>query len=407
MAMPLEPARTRRTVGVATGMSPGLTALFTVAAALAVANIYYAQPLLPAIARDFGVGSGAASSLVTVTTAGYAVGLVLVVPLADIRDRRQLIVTLLAVVSVMQGLAAVAPRFGLLVVLSAVLSVSAVVAPIMVAFAATLARPDQRGRVTGTVMSGVLIGVLLARTGGGLVGDLAGSWRAVHVVAAVLMVLLTAVMHWTLPDVPISERLGYAALLRSVVGIVRAEPLLRLRCGYGFLCFAGFNVFWASSAFLLGSSPYHFTESLIGAFGLLGVAGAVAARTTGRFVDRGREHLTTGVLLVVLLASWGAMALGGGHWLAALVVGAFALDLAVQGVHVANLSTIYQLRPEARSRVTMAYTSTYFIGGAGGSAASGAAYALGGWAGVCLVGGGAAAVALGIWSWRALSARRS
>ncbi|GGS37363.1 MFS transporter [Actinokineospora fastidiosa] len=379
------------------GLSTGMVTLFAVAAGMAVANIYYAQPLLTAIAREFGVGSGAASQLVTVTTAGYALGLVLVVPLADMRDRRRLVVTLLGIVAVLQALSAAAPTLWALTVLSGLMSVPAVVAPIMVAFAATLAAPEQRGRATGTVMSGVLVGVLLARAGGGLVADWAGSWRAVHLTAAALMVGLAVVLHRRLPDAPVGERTRYRALLRSVATIVREEPVLRLRCVYGFLGFAGFSAFWASSAFLLGGPPHDMGEALIGAFGLLGVVGAIAARTAGRFVDRGREKATTGVLLALVLASWGVMAVDGGHWLPALVIGAIALDLGVQGVQVTNLSVIYRLRPQARARVTMAYTGTYFLGGALGSAASGIAYAAGGWPAVCLTGAVLAAAALGVW----------
>ncbi|RLK55084.1 putative MFS family arabinose efflux permease [Actinokineospora cianjurensis] len=386
-------------------MSAGMVRLFAVAAGLAVANIYYAQPLLTAIAAEFGVGSGTASALVTVTTAGYAVGLGLVVPLADILDRRRLVAAMLAAVALIQAAAAVAPSMGLLTAVSAVLAPCAVVAPIMVAFAATLAEPARRGQVTGSVMSGVLVGVLLARTGGGLVADLAGSWRAVYAVAAVLMAVLAAVLWRVLPDVRVADRLGYGALLRSVVTIVREEPVLRLRCAYGFLSFAGFSAFWATTAFLLAGEPYHFGPGVIGAFGLLGAVGAVAARVTGRFVDRGRGDVVTGALLGAVLLSWGLMALGGGRWIVPLVLGVVALDLGVQGVQVANLTAVYQLRPEARSRITMAYTGTYFLGGAVGAGASGAAYAAAGWLAVCGVGGLLATAALVLWAVRGRSVR--
>ncbi|SER13034.1 MFS transporter [Actinokineospora terrae] len=386
-------------------MSAGMVRLFAVAAGLAVANIYYAQPLLTAIAAEFGVGSGTASSLVTVTTAGYAFGLGLVVPLADVLDRRRLVAAMLAAVALIQAAAAVAPSMLLLAVVSAVLAPCAVVAPIMVAFAATLAEPARRGQVTGSVMSGVLVGVLLARTGGGLVADLAGSWRAVYAAAAVLMAVLAAVLWRVLPDVRVADRLRYGALLRSVVTIVREEPVLRLRCAYGFLSFAGFSAFWATTAFLLAGEPYRFGPGVIGAFGLLGAVGAVAARVTGRFVDRGRGDVVTGALLGVVLLSWGLMALGGGRWIVPLVLGVVALDLGVQGVQVANLTAVYQLRPEARSRITMAYTGTYFLGGAVGAGASGAAYAAAGWPAVCGVGGLLAAAALALWAVRGRSVR--
>jgi predicted MFS family arabinose efflux permease len=396
VASPSPSARTAMHPGA--GMPRAMVTLFAVAAGLAVANIYYVQPLLTAIAAEFRTGSGTASLIVTVTTACYAAGLVFVVPLADVLDRRKLVVALVSTVAVIQGASALAPSIAVLTVVSGVLAVSAVVAPIMVAFAATLATPAQRGSVTGRVMSGVLVGVLLARTGGGLVAQWTGSWRAVYAVAAVLMVVLAVLLHRKLPAVPVGDRLGYLRLLRSVVAIVREEPLLRLRCGYGFLTFAGFSAFWATTAFLLAGPPYHYGEAMIGAFGLVGAVGAVAARVTGRFTDRGWERWSTGVLLLAVLLAWGLMAVDGGGALVPLLAGVVVLDLGVQGVQVANLSTIYALRPEARSRITMAYTGTYFLGGATGSAIAGAAYAAAGWLAVCAAGAGFALLALALWS---------
>lgn len=400
MATSSPPARATLLPGA--GMPKAMGTLFAVAAGLAVANIYYVQPLLTAIAAEFHRGSGAASLIVTVTTAGYAAGLLLVVPLADITDRRKLIVALLSVVAVLQAVSAAAPSIETLTVVSALVAGSAVVAPIMVAFAATLAAPAERGGVTGRVMSGVLVGVLLARTGGGLVAQWAGSWRAVYAAAAVLMVVLAVLLHRKLPTVPVGDRLGYGKLLRSVVAIVREEPLLRLRCLYGFLSFAGFSAFWATTAFLLAGPPYHYGEGVIGLFGLLGAVGAFAARVTGRFVDRGWERWSTGALMLAVLVSWGLMAIDGGGALVPLIIGVVVLDLGVQGVQVANLGTIYALRPEARSRITMAYTGTYFLGGAVGSGVAGAAYAGGGWLAVCLAGGVFAVLALAAWALHAL-----
>ncbi|MEA5359095.1 MFS transporter [Amycolatopsis sp., V23-08] len=383
-----------------------MVTLFSVAAGLAVANIYYVQPLITAIADEFHRGSGETSLIVTVTTFGYAAGLVFVVPLADIVDRRKLIVTLLSIVAVIQAVSAAAPSITVLTVVSGLVAASAVVAPIMVAFAATLAAPAERGGVTGRVMSGVLVGVLLARTGGGLVAQWAGSWRAVYVAAAVLMVVLALLLHRKLPTVPVGARLGYGGLLRSVVAIVREEPVLRLRCLYGFLSFAGFSAFWATTAFLLAGPPYHYGEAVIGLFGLLGAVGAYAARVAGRFVDRGWERWSTGALLLAVLLAWGLMAIDGGGALLPLMAGVVVLDLGVQGVQVANLSTIYALRPEARSRITMAYTGTYFLGGAVGSAVSGAAYAAGGWLAVCAAGAVFAVLALAIWAVQTLCRAR-
>ncbi|MEU0602418.1 MFS transporter [Streptomyces sp. NPDC006393] len=379
------------------GLPDRLVTVFAVAAGLAVANIYYAHPLLTAIASAFGVGSTAASSVVTASTAGYTVGLALLVPLGDIVNRRRLLVALLLVTALAQAASAAAPTVTALVVLSGLMAVTAVGAPLLVAFAAALARPEQRGQVTGRVMSGVLGGVLLARTGSGLLAQWTGSWRTVFAVAAVGMLVLAALLWRLLPDLEPPEKLGYFALLRSVASVVAQEPLLRLRCLYGFLTFASFSAFWASAAFLLARPPYSYGAALIGAFGLLGVAGAVAARATGPLVDRGRDRLATTLLYGANLVAWALLALDGGRLPVCLVLGVLLLDFGVQGAQVTNLGVLYRLRPEARNRITMAYMSAYFLGGAAGSALSGAVYSAAGWSGVSAAGGGLAALVLVLW----------
>ncbi|MER7223522.1 MFS transporter [Streptomyces rubradiris] len=389
------------------GLPDRLVTVFAVAAGFAVANIYYAHPLLTAIASAFGVGSGTASLVVTASTAGYTVGLALLVPLGDIAGRRRLLVALLLVTAVAQAASAAAPTATALIALSGLMAVAAVGAPLLVAFAAALARPEQRGRVTGRVMSGVLGGVLLARTGAGLLAQWTGSWRTVFVVAAVAMLALAVLLWRLLPDLEPAESLGYFALLRSVASVVAQEPVLRLRCLYGFLTFASFSVFWASAAFLLAAPPYSYGAALTGAFGLLGLAGAVAARATGPLVDRGRDRLAGTVLYLANLAAWVLLAFDGGHVPVCLVLGVLLLDFGVQGAQVANLGVLFRLRPEARNRITMAYMTAYFLGGAAGSALSGAVYSAAGWAGVSAAGGGLAALVLLLWGVERLRARTS
>lgn len=398
MTSPTAPVRpTTRTLRPAGGLPDRLVTVFAVAAGMAVANIYYAHPLLTSIASAFGVGSTAASLVVTASTAGYTVGLALLVPLGDTVNRRRLLVALLLVTAAGQAASAAAPSVAALVVLSGLMAVTAVGAPLLVAFAAALARPEQRGLVTGRMLSGVLLGVLLARTGAGLLAQWTGSWRSVFAVAAVGMVVLAVLLWRLLPDLEPAERLGYPTLLRSVARVVAEEPLLRLRCVYGFLTFASFSVFWTSAAFLLAAPPYAYGEALIGAFGLLGAAGALAARFMGPLVDRGRDELASTLLYVANLAAWGLLALDGGRLLVCLVLGVLLLDFGVQGAQVTNLGVLYRLRPEARSRITMAYMTAYFLGGAAGSALSGAVHSAAGWAGVCAAGGGLAALVLVLW----------
>lgn len=388
------------------GLSRATVALFAVAAGFAVANIYYCQPLLTAIADTFDASSNTASMVVTAGTVGYAIGLALLVPLGDIVDRRRLVVTLLLVIAGMQAVSAVALSILTLIAASAVMSLTAVVAPILVAFAATLSTPQDRGRVTGAVMSGVLMGVLLARTGGGLIAQL-GGWRTVYAIAAAQMVVLAAILWRRLPPLQPDVSMPYPTLLRSIFTILREEPLLRLRCLYGFLSFAGFNVLWTSIAFLLGGRPYSYPAGVIGLFGLAGVAGAYAAKLAGPLVDRGRDRMLTGALFTLIVLSWVLMGLAGGTWLPSLLLGVVLIDLGVQGMQVVNLAVIFRLRPDARNRITTAYMTAYFSGAVAGSAVSAAAFAAGGWTTVVCVGAGFAGVALLVWVVETTAKRRA
>jgi predicted MFS family arabinose efflux permease len=379
------------------GLSGGMVTLFAVAAGLGVANIYYSQPLLAAIARTFRTDSATASIVAVAGTLCYAVGLGLIVPLGDIKDRRKLVVILVLAVAAGQAVSAVAPTISVLVIVAGAMSLTAVVAPLLVAFAASLASPQARGSITGQVMSGVLMGVLLARIGGGLLAQWSGSWRVVYGTAAVLMLVLAVVLWRKLPQVAPAAHLPYRQLIGSVVTIVRQEPVLRLRCLYGFITFAGFNILWTSVAFLLSRPPYSYGEAVIGLVGVAGVVGAMAARFAGPLVDRGKDHAATGILLTIILASWVLLGLAGGRWLVALLLGVALLDVGVQGMQVVNLGVNFRLRPEARSRITTAYMVTYFSGAAAGSAASAGAYAAGGWGTVSLVGAALAALTLLLW----------
>ena len=381
--------------GPTAGISRRLTILLAIACGLVVANLYYAQPLLNTIAGSLHVSAAAVGLLVTATQIGYAVGLVLLVPLGDLRDRRRLFAAMLAVTTLGLIAAGIAPSLTVLAIALACVGLTSVVAQILVPFAATLAAEHERGRVVGTVMSGLLIGILLARTASGLLASLAG-WRAVYFIAAGLMVALAAVLWRELPHVPPRVELGYRGLLASVVRIAREEPLILRRGALGALGFACFSVFWTSAAFVLARPPYDFGDGVIGLFGLLGVAGAVMASYAGRLADRGHTQASRGALLALMAASFALLAWGGRH-LAPFVVGVIALDLAVQGSHILNQSDIYELRPQSRSRITTIYMTCYFAGGAAGSALAAVVYSAGGWDAVCALGGALGVLAFALW----------
>lgn len=360
-----------------------------------VGNLYYAQPLLSAIAGDLHVGYDEAGLIVTLSQIGYALGLLLLVPLGDIHQRRGLVVRMLILTALALTAAGLAPSFGALGAAILVVGVTSVVAQILVPFAAELAPESERGKVVGTVMSGLLVGLLLARTIAGLLAQ-AGSWRVAFLVAAGGMIALSRLLWRELPEVKPSSRLPYSQLMRSILSIVKEDAVIRWRSLFGATAFACFSVLWTSISFLLSGAPYRYGPAVIGLFGLLGVAGATMATLAGRLADAGMTATATGSLFALLAGSFGLLSLGGSS-LGPLLLGIVLLDVAVQGVHILNQATIYARRPESRGRVTTIYMTTYFVGGALGSAGAGVVYAGEGWQGVC--GLGAALAALGVLAW--------
>jgi predicted MFS family arabinose efflux permease len=377
------------------GISKRLVLLLAVTCGAAVANLYYAQPLLHTIARAFSVSDSTAGLLVTCSQIGYAVGLAFLVPLGDLLERRRLIVAMLLVCGLGQAVAAAAPGFGVFALAVGVVGVSSAVAQIIVPMSSSLAADHERGRVVGAVMSGLLIGILAARTASGILAGLLG-WRAVFVIATGVMVVLAATLRWALPKVPPTESLPYRSLLRSVVRLVAQEPLLRQRMALGAAVMGCFSALWTSIAFLLSGPPYNYGNTAIGLFGLAGIAGAAIAPVAGRMADRGNGKLATSAALLILLASWGLLLLGH-HSVVLLVAGIVALDLGAQSVHISNQSAIYGLHADARSRITTAYMLAYFAGAAAMSAAASVIYGSDGWTGVCVLGAAVAAAGLVVW----------
>lgn len=373
-----------------------LVALLAVATGVGAANIWYVQPLLNEIGRAFSISDAAAGLLVTAVQAGYVIGLAFVVPLGDLLERRALISGLMAATALAAVACAVAPSIGVLYGALAVLGLTACVAQVLVPLASHLAGPSERGAIVGTVMSGLLIGILLARTVSGLIAEL-GGWRLVYVVAAVVMLALAVVLRRALPRVEPTTETSYGGLLRSVVSLVAQEPVLRQRMAIGFLVMAGFTALWTTSTLLLGAEPYGYSEGVIGLFGIAGVAGALIAPLAGRWADQGHGRLAMTVFLVLLIVGWGLLLLGTTS-LAFYIAGIVVFDFGVQGAHINNQTTIYALAPEARSRLTTAYMTAYFLGGTVGSLLGSAAYDLGGWHEVCGLGALLAGLAVVLWA---------
>ena len=380
-----------------TTLSRGLVGLFACASGLSVANVYYAQPLLDALAEDFSIPRAAIGSVVLATQTGSALALMFLVPLGDLWSRRRLMLTQavsLAVVLIGISLAT-SPATLLAGMLGAGLLGTAMTQG-LIAYAASAAGPDERGRVVGAAQSGVFVGLLLARVLAGGISDLAG-WRAVYAASATAMLVLAALLWRALPALPAaSERLSYPRLIASTFSLLRSERVLRVRGTLAMLMFAALNIFWSALVLPLSMPPYRYSHTAIGAFGLVGALGALAAARAGHWADRGLGQRTTAIALVLLIAAWAPLALmGTSLW--ALLAGIVLLDLGAQAIHVTNQSMIFTRRPDAHSRMVGVYMLFYAVGSGLGAMATTSVYAIGGWPGVCLLGTAVSVAALIYW----------
>lgn len=375
--------------------------IMAIASGLAVANLYYNQPLLADMATSFGISRDKAGYISTFTQIGYALGMLLFVPLGDIRERRKLISTLLILVTISLLGAAASTHIVWMYIASFAIGLTTVVPQILVPFSAQLATPEQRGKVIGTVMSGLLFGILLARTISGLIGGTWG-WRWMYGIAAVMMFVLFLVLRRKLPHVEPLMKSTYAELLVSIGGLIRQYAVLREGALIGALNFASFSVFWTSLSFYLEGEPYHYSSQIAGLFGLVGVVGALGAPIVGRIADRIQPKWIIGAMIVVTLISFAFFGWLGGT-LIGLMIGIVLLDLGVQGAQVSNQARIYALNDSARSRLNTVLMVSTFVGGAIGSSVSSYMWKIGGWSAVSLSGGVFMLLSLLVWSiarWR-------
>jgi predicted MFS family arabinose efflux permease len=368
-----------------TPLSGALTLLMAVATGIIVANLYYLQPLLHQISSSFHVGTARASLLMTLIQVGYAVGLAFVVPLGDIWPRRRLAVGIFVLAAITMGLAATLSSFTLLAVVTLVIGLSSVGGQVLVPLAADLAAPEERGRVIGRVMTGLLLGILLSRTVSGLIAQVSG-WRTVYWAGAGLLAVTAVVLHRALPNEPAREHVAYRRLVAGVFSLFLTQRQLRRRAYFGALIFACNSALWTTLSFLLAGGPFHYSNAVIGLFGLFGVAGVLAANAAGRQADRQRTHVSTIVAAGLLLVSFVVLALGRSS-VVLLALGIAILDTGMQGMQITNQSVLYAIMPEARSRMNSAYMVSAFAGASLGSFAAGQLYAHFGWYGDCWLGG--------------------
>ena len=325
--------------------------LFATASGLSVANVYYAQPLLDALANDFGISHAAVGGVVTATQIGCALALLLVVPLGDKVDRRRLMaVQLIALVVALVSVSMAQSSSALLIGMLATGMLGTAMTQGLIAYAASAASPHEQGRVVGAAQGGVFIGLLLARVFAGGISDIAG-WRGVYLCAAALMLMIALPLWWRLPALPaVTATMSYPRLIGSMLTLLRQEKVLQIRGVLALLMFASFNIFWSALVLPLSAPPFNFSHTAIGAFGLAGAVGALAAGRAGRWADRGYAQRTSAAALTILLLAWWPLSLMD-RSLGILLIGIILLDLGGQALHVTNQSMIFRTRPEAHSRL--------------------------------------------------------
>ncbi len=370
-------------------MSRYMTLLFSIACGMAVANIYFAHPLLDSLSNEFKISHSTIGIVITITQVCYALG--------DLLNQKKIIILqmLLSVFALI--IIGVAPSSTVLFIGMALVGILATVTQTLVAYASILANPTERGRIVGFVTSGVVLGILLARTFAGTLTDLAG-WRSVYLTSAILLLFVTVLLHRNLPTLEHKKvtTMSYRKLIHSVLLLFLEERLLRIRGILALLIFTSFSILWTSLVLPLSATPHNLSHTAIGAFGLAGVAGALAATKAGQLADKGFGQRTTGIALSLLVLSW-LLIKSINHSLLLLIFGIILLDLAVQAVHVTNQSMLFTVRPEARSRLTASYMIFYSIGSATGAILSTNMYAKYGWDGVCILGVSVSACALLFW----------
>lgn len=362
-----------------------MTLLLAVTCAVAVGNIYFPQAITPLIAAGLHTSPDSASLAVTATQVGYTAGMFLLVPLGDRLRHRSLLVTLLALTGLGLLAAGCAPTMPLLIAASALIGLTTVAAQVVGPLAAGLVAPDRRGAVIGTLLSGSIGGMLLARTFSGALGEWLG-WRAPYLAAAALVLLLASVLARTVPDTTPPSRQPYPALLAESLRLLRTEPELRRSCFCQATVFAGFSAVWTCLALLLTGPVYGMGAQAVGLLALVGGATMLCTPLAGRLVDRHGPDPTNLVCMLAVLVSAAVLAAGaagGTLGLTALVVGTLLLDIAMQSGMVAHQARVYALRPDARSRLNTAYMTCAYLGGTTGSWLGVHAYGQARWWGVC------------------------
>ena len=345
-----------------------------------ISNVFYVQSMVDVIGTSLGMSPAALGLVPASTIGGYALGLFFLVPLGDRFDRRQLILLQLGAVVVSLLVMATAPNATILLLGGLAVGISASFTQQIPPFASSLASPATRGRVVGTVVSAIMLGILLARTVSGVTSEFFG-WRTVFFAAAILMTLVGILVYRRLPSSRRTTDLPYSKLMGSLWPLVRDHAVLREAMLLQALIFGAFNAFWATLPTLLEGEPYHLGSGVAGAFGIIGAVGAMAAAMAGQLSDKLGPRRVAALSAITVLVSFGVLLLGK-WWIVALIIGVATMDAGAQGSLVSNQTRSFALNPLAQNRINTLYTSSMFVGGALGSAGSTIVWVWGGWTGV-------------------------
>ena len=366
------------------GLSSWLVFLMAFAIGVTIASNYYAQPLLHSITHDLNIAVEHAGSIIMAAQFSYAVGLLFITPLGDKFERKHLIIILMVLSTCGLIVSALSKNLWMLIIGTSMTGLFSTVAQVLIPFAATLSKPEHRGKIVGILMSGMLLGILLGRTFAGAISTIA-DWHYVYWIATSIMGIVTLLLWISLPTYCNTVNINYFQLLWSIGSLYKQEPILRIRSLLAVISFALFSLLWTPLAFLLSNDPYHYSDFIIGLFGIAGAAGALGSPIVGKLSDKGKGWLATTIGLGLLLLSWLPLSLAQ-YSIIALILGVVILDFSVQVTHVSNMSAIYQIRPEARSRVNTGYMVCYFIGGMLGSVGSTYLFSHYGWIAIVVSG---------------------
>jgi predicted MFS family arabinose efflux permease len=377
-------ANTRGIAVPGAGLSPSLKYLTTIGCGVVVANLYYCQPLLGALSRAFHASEESASVINICSQLGYGIGLFFIVPLGDMVERRRMLcwMHLLAALSLLG--AALSPTISWMFFFSICIGVTSTACQIFIPLAAHLASDEERGKVLGTIMGGLLTGILLSRTLSGFVAQYLG-WRSIYFISTAFMLVMTALVWKHIPGERPAFQGNYRQLMRSLLQLFREQPVIRESAWIGACLFGAISAFWATMAFYLEKPPFGYSLSLIGLFGIIGAGGALISPYVGKVTDTHGpfKPMRWGVIMMLI----GYLVLYKGEYSIFLVIaGIILIDMGMQSTHIPNLSRNYALLPEARTRLNTLYMTSFFIGGTLGSSIGSIAWNIGEWNGVCTAG---------------------